>query len=188
MRGLSLQQENDSLRLALKVIVQEKDECDSHPQKTDDHWSLVENSHTVNRMKIKCNQHTIPNDNCNRFEPLRNGVQARFVNVSLTPNNEANKDRRNRVPNTRHSQTSTLLTRLCREISIRNSSPLSGTQGKCMAAWALKIIHCWFSKCLSRKGCVVAEELFSINMNIVIVMFPFRSADLLFTCGQRIRT
>ena len=32
---------------------------------------------------------------------------------------------------------------------------------------------------------VVAEELFSINMNIVIVMFPFRSADLLFTCGQR---
>ena len=31
----------------------------------------------------------------------------------------------------------------------------------------------------------MAEELFSINMNIVIVMFPFRSADLLFTCGQR---
>ena len=38
------------------------------------------------------------------------------------------------------------------------------------------------------KEIVVAEELFSINMNIVIVMFPFRSADLLFTCGQRIRT
>ena len=37
-------------------------------------------------------------------------------------------------------------------------------------------------------GAVVAEELFSINMNIVIVVFPFRSADLLFTCGQRIRT
>ena len=35
---------------------------------------------------------------------------------------------------------------------------------------------------------VVAEELFSINMNIVIVMFHFRSADLFFTCGQRIRT
>ena len=35
---------------------------------------------------------------------------------------------------------------------------------------------------------VVAEELFSINMNIVIVMFHFRSADFLFTCGQRIRT
>ena len=34
---------------------------------------------------------------------------------------------------------------------------------------------------------VVAEELFSVNMNIVIVMFPFRSADLLFTCGQRTR-
>ena len=27
---------------------------------------------------------------------------------------------------------------------------------------------------------VVAEELFSINMNIVIVMFHFRSADLFF--------
>ena len=29
-------------------------------------------------------------------------------------------------------------------------------------------------------GFVVAEELFSINMNIVIVMFHFRSADLFF--------
>ena len=34
----------------------------------------------------------------------------------------------------------------------------------------------------------MAEELFSINMNIVIVMFHLRSADLFFTCGQRIRT
>ena len=44
-RALSLKEENDSSRLALKIIVQEKNECDSRPQKADDRWSLVENSH-----------------------------------------------------------------------------------------------------------------------------------------------
>ena len=38
-RVLSLEQENDSLRLALQIIVQEKNECDSRPQKADDSWS-----------------------------------------------------------------------------------------------------------------------------------------------------
>ena len=53
-------------------------------------------------------------------------------------------------------------------------------------------LHCThnFSGSITCKASliVVAEELFSINMNIVIVMFHFRSADLFFTCGQRIRT
>ena len=35
-RALSLEQDNDSLRLALRIIVQEKNECDSRPQKADD--------------------------------------------------------------------------------------------------------------------------------------------------------
>ena len=49
-----------------KIIVQEKNECDSHPQKADDRWSLVENTHAANRTKIKRNQQPIPNDcNCN---------------------------------------------------------------------------------------------------------------------------
>ena len=102
----SSKQENDSLRLALKIIVQEKNECDSRPQKADDRWSLVENSHAANRMKIKRNQQTIPSDNtdtCNRFEPLGDGVQG---NVSLTPNNEAKGGGRNGISNTRRSQTS----------------------------------------------------------------------------------
>ena len=55
-RALSLEQENDSLRLALKIIVQEKNECDSRPQKTDDRWSLVENTDAVNHVKIRRNQ------------------------------------------------------------------------------------------------------------------------------------
>ena len=101
---------NDSLRLALKIIVQEKNECDSRPQKVDDRWSLVENTHTANRTKIKRNQHTIPNDNIgtrNRFEPLENEVQGHgFINVSQTPSNEANKEARNRMPSARHSETS----------------------------------------------------------------------------------
>ena len=110
-RALSLEQENDySLRLALKIIVQEKNECDSRPQKADDRWSLVENTHGANRAKIKRNQQTIPNDNTdtrNTFEPLENEVQGSFINVSPTaPNNEANKDGRNRIPNARRSQTS----------------------------------------------------------------------------------
>ena len=91
-RALSLEQENDSLRLALKIIVQEKNECDSFPQKADDPWSLVENTHGANRTKIKRNQQTIPNDNTdtsNRFEPLENEVQGSFINFSPTPNNKA---------------------------------------------------------------------------------------------------
>ena len=50
---LSLEQENDSLRLALQIIVQEKNECDSRPQKADDRWSLVENTHPAKSMKNK---------------------------------------------------------------------------------------------------------------------------------------
>ena len=109
-QALSLEQENDSLRLALKIIVQEKNECDSRPQKADDRWSLVENTHAANRTKIKRNEQTIPNDNIgtrNRFEPLENEVQGHgFINVSQTPSNEANKEARNRMPNARHSETS----------------------------------------------------------------------------------
>ena len=60
-------------------------------------------------MKIRRNQQTIPNDNIdtrNRFEPLGNEVQETFINVSPAPNNEANKDERNRLPSARRSQTS----------------------------------------------------------------------------------
>ena len=129
-RALSLEQENDSLRLALKIIVREKNECDSRPQKTDDHWSLVENTNAVNRMKIRRNQQTIPNDNIdtrNRFEPLGNEVQGSFINVSPAPNNEAaNKDERNRLPSARRSQTSNSRNRKDRAArtsdSVRNGS------------------------------------------------------------------
>ena len=94
-RALSLEQENDSLRLVLKIIVQEKNECDSRAQKADDCWSLVENTRAANHTKMKSNQQTIPNNNtdsCNRFEPLGNEVQGSFINVSQTPNNEANTE------------------------------------------------------------------------------------------------
>ena len=100
-RALSSEQEVNSLRLALKITVQEKNECDSRQQKADDRWSFAENSHAANRMKIKRNQQTIPSDNTdtrNRFEPLGNEVQGRFINGRPTPNNEANEDGRNRVP------------------------------------------------------------------------------------------
>ena len=93
-RALSLEQENDSLRLALKIIVREKNECDSRPQKAGDLWSLIHNSHAANRMKIKRNQDTIPNDNTvtrNRFEFLGKEVQGNLINVRPTPNNEANE-------------------------------------------------------------------------------------------------
>ena len=123
-RALSLEQENDSLRLALKIIVQEKNECDSRPQKADDRWSLVENTHAANRTKIKRNQQTIPNDNTdtrNRFDLLGNEVQGSFINVSPTPNNEANKDGRNRIPSARRSQTSNSRSRTDRATRTQDS-------------------------------------------------------------------
>ena len=83
-RVLSLEQENDSLRLALQIIVQEKNECGSRPQKADDSWSLVENTHPAKRMKNKRSQQTITSDNIgtrNRFEPLGNEVQDSFIDV-----------------------------------------------------------------------------------------------------------
>ena len=123
-RALFLEQENDSLRRASKIIVQEKNECDSRPQKADDRWSLVENTHAANRTKIKRNQQTIPNDNTdtrNRFDLLGNEVQGSFINVSPTPNNEANKDGRNRIPSARRSQTSNSRSRTDRATRTQDS-------------------------------------------------------------------
>ena len=109
-RALSLEQEIDSLRLALEIIVQEKNECDSCLQKADDRSSHMDNSNAVNGMKIKRNQETIPNDNTDtrdRFKLPGKEVQGTFVNkVHPTPNNEANEDERNKIPNTKLSQTS----------------------------------------------------------------------------------
>ena len=122
-RALFLEQENDSLRLALKIIVQEKNKCDSRPQKADDRWSLMENTHAANRTKIKRNQQTIPNDNTdtrNRFDLLGNEVQSSFINVSPTPNSEPNKDGRNRIPSARRSQTSNSRSRTDKADSVRN--------------------------------------------------------------------
>ena len=108
-RVLSLEQENDSLRLALKIIVQEKNECDGRPQKADDRLSPVENTHLAKNMKNIRNQQTIPSDNigtCNRFEPLGKTVQGSFIDVNPTAKNETSEDKRNKVSCARHSQTS----------------------------------------------------------------------------------
>ena len=91
-------------------------------QKADDRWSLVENTHAANCTKIKRNQQTIPHDNTdtrNGFGLLGNEVQGSFINVSPTPNNEANKDGRNRIPSARRSQTSNSRSRTDR--ATRNS-------------------------------------------------------------------
>ena len=123
-RVLSLEQENDSLRLALQIIVQEKNECDSRPQKADDSWSLVENTHPAKSMKNKRSQQTITSDNTgtrNRFEPLGNEVQDSFINVNPTLNNEASEDKRNKAPSARRSQTSNFRNRTDRATRISNS-------------------------------------------------------------------
>ena len=91
-------------------------------QKADDRWSLVENTHAANCTKIKRNQQAIPHDNTdtrNGFGLLGNEVQGSFINVSPTPNNEANKDGRNRIPSARRSQTSNSRSRTDR--ATRNS-------------------------------------------------------------------
>ena len=80
-----MEQEIESLRLALEIVVQEKNECDNRPQKANDRWSLMDNSYAANRMKIKRNQETIPNgntDTCNIFELLGKEVQGTFRQCS----------------------------------------------------------------------------------------------------------
>ena len=132
-RALSLEQENDSLRLALKIIVREKNECDSRPQTAGDLWSLIHSSHAASRMKIKRNQNTIPNDNTdtrNRFELLGKEVQGNFVNVRPTPNNEANEGGRNKTPNARRSQTSNSRNRTDRAGMIQQIN--RQREGKCL--------------------------------------------------------
>ena len=59
-RLLFLEQENESLSLALKIIVQEKNDCDSRSQKADDCLSSVENTHVAKGRKNKRNEQSIP--------------------------------------------------------------------------------------------------------------------------------
>ena len=75
---------------------------------------------------------------------------------------------------------------------VRHGCPVARARGSCLKRKTKlsmsKHDYMKYIKNMSKNRTVVAEELFSINMNIVIVMFHFRSADLFFTCGQRIRT
>ena len=50
-----------------------------------------------------------------------NEVQDSFINLNPTPNNEASEDKRNKVPSTRHSQTSNFRNRTDRATRISDS-------------------------------------------------------------------
>lgn len=75
-RALSLEQENDSLKLALAIIMREKGDVDNNHQKSSDCWS-VEKPHPRSA-NAKHSQKTMPANGFqtrNRFEPLRDDEQ-----------------------------------------------------------------------------------------------------------------
>ena len=77
-RALSLEQENDSLKLALAIIMREKGDVDNNHQKSSDYWS-VEKPHPISA-NVKHSQKTMPAkyngiQTRNRFEPLRDDEQ-----------------------------------------------------------------------------------------------------------------
>ena len=87
---MSLQQDNDSLKLAMKIIMQERSEGECHQQKICDCWSQVGTlGKSVNDKHIQpplpaCNIETQ-----SRFEPLRSEVQVQVRNEdNHTANNE----------------------------------------------------------------------------------------------------
>ena len=90
---LSLQQENDSLKLAMKIIMQERSEGECRQQKICDCWSQVGtlgksvNDKHIQRPLAACNIVTQ-----NRFEPLRSEVQFQVRNEdNYTANNEESR-------------------------------------------------------------------------------------------------
>ena len=90
---LSLQQENDSLKLAMKIIMQERSEGECRQQKICDCWSQVGtlgksvNDKHIQRPLAACNIETQ-----NRFEPLRSEVQFQVRNEdNYTANNEESR-------------------------------------------------------------------------------------------------
>ena len=92
-RAASLGQENDSLRLALNIIIQEK----YHHQKTDQCWHQVENS----RMKVgsadRCQRNATTNNivTRNSFEPLGDDTQVDVRNeINCNTNWEDKNSRR----------------------------------------------------------------------------------------------
>ena len=96
-RAATLAQENDSLRLALNIIIQEKSEGKYHHQKADQCWHQVENS----RMKVgsadRCQRNATINNivTRNSFEPLGDDTQVDVRNeINCNTNREDKNSRR----------------------------------------------------------------------------------------------
>ena len=96
-RAATLAQENDSLRLALDIIIQEKSEGKYHHQKADQCWHQVENS----RMKVgsadRCQRNATTNNivTRNSFEPLGDDTQVDVRNeINCNTNREDKNSRR----------------------------------------------------------------------------------------------
>lgn len=111
-RALSLEQENDSLKLALAIIMREKGEVDNNQQKSSDCWS-VEKPHP--RSANNHSQKTTPANviqTRNRFEPFRDEQQIQ--------RNASNRKENNNVQGHRSSSSSS-------EIRSQNTGSVNST-------------------------------------------------------------
>ncbi|KAL9987102.1 hypothetical protein ACROYT_G001352 [Oculina patagonica] len=93
-RALSLEQENDSLKLALSIIMREKGEVDNNQQKSRDCWSVEKPQ--PRRTNANHSQETTPANviqTRNRFEPLRDDKQIQRNASNRKGNNNVQEHR-----------------------------------------------------------------------------------------------
>ena len=108
-RVLSLEQENDSLRLALTIIMQEKSDVESKEPKSSERWVHVDEKRGKNGNRERSQKAVRPviTETRNSFEPLRRINEAR-VDARNENNRSANNDDRTfRRPSCRPSDVST---------------------------------------------------------------------------------
>ena len=102
-RVLSLEQENDSLRLALTIIMQEKSDVENNQPKSNECWAHVDESRSKNGNARRSQKSVRSNttETRNSFEPLQRLNEA-LVDARNEDNRAANNDdRRFRRPSCR---------------------------------------------------------------------------------------
>ena len=108
-RVLSLEQENDSLRLALSIIMQEKSDVENNQPKSNECWAHVDESRSKNGKARRSQKSVRSNTTETRdsFEPVQR-INEALVDARNEDNRSANNDdRRFRRPSCRPTDVTT---------------------------------------------------------------------------------
>ena len=127
-RVLSLEQENDSLRLALTIIMQEKSDVENNQPKSNECWAHVDESRSKNGNARRSHK-SVPSDTTetrNSFEPLQR-IDEAIVDARNEDNRIAtNDDRRFRRPSRRSTDVTTQ--RINQSVSTESTRKCEQTQ------------------------------------------------------------